>query len=69
MKAFKDISIFSGWTEYQDESGQWWRRENKGITFLFYQQIGDVFVAVGSLCRPATTKTIKAIHNLYLEVC
>lgn len=63
-KAFKNHSIFCGWTQYFDENGIEWRRENNGI-YKFFKNIDDNFVHQGNL--NSLSRGIKKLHQEFVE--
>ena len=63
-----DYSIFCGWTQYVDENGEVWRRENDGTNFNFFKEIDGAFILQGSLHRMVYDCSILVEHERFLGV-
>ena len=66
-KAFEDTSIFQGWTQYQDEEGVEWRREDFKDYYNFFKADGDTFIFHGTEGRVRSDPNDNGfIHRLYV---
>lgn len=64
-KSFKNLSVFEGWKEYKDDRGTWWRVEDAGSIYKFYQKSDSAFIFAGAIRKRA--RGLKNIHNAFLE--
>lgn len=66
-KAWQDTSIYQGFVQYVDDSGQEWRRESSDLgIYKFYRLDGGQFVLEGRAVS-RRKQAIKALHNLFLN--
>jgi len=66
-EAFKDHSIFQGMYEYYDEAGKEWRVERDGSHCKFFERSNNCFIHMGDVLLRSATRSIKAIHNRFLD--
>lgn len=61
-KDYEDISIFEGWRQFKDDTGNEWRAEIRGEgSYHLFKREGDAFSFVGAV--RVTKKSVQEILN------